>query len=269
MPISIRWLGNAGYYAQFSESKVVIDPYFTRPQATNLFYGRVSPDVTAIRAYSGACDAVLISHAHFDHCMDAPDLARLHKATYYGSENACTIARACGLAERQIQRIQAQDAFTIGEVQVTVIPARHPWIPGYTRGETSNNLQPPLHLQDYRMDDCFSFLLASAAGSVLVWSSTSSQEAQKADILICRAVSSQRWYEHLLAEVNPRWVIPSHWDDMFQPLSADPTPFFSAPQFALPPIQRIDLLEFERKVKKAHPGCRVLLPRRFMDYRLI
>lgn len=268
MSISIRWLGNAGFAVQFSDTRVVIDPYFTRPQAKNLFSGRVSPDAAALHAHSQRCEAVLISHAHFDHCMDAPELARLQHATYYGSENACAIARACGLDASQMRCIHTNDQLHIGAVDVTVIAARHPWIPGYTRGAIPNNLQPPLQLRDYRMDDCFSFLLKGEAVSVLVWSSTSTRNAQPADILMCRAVSGQQWYERLLGTVQARWVIPSHWDDMFQPLADDPLPFFTLPRLTWPPIQRIDLQEFTRKVRKARPGCQVLLPERFRDYQL-
>ncbi|MDP2964728.1 MAG: hypothetical protein Q8N39_01670 [Pelolinea sp.] len=116
------------------------------------------------------------------------------------------------------------------------------------------------------MDTCLSFLITFKGLRILVWSSTHTDHAEAADVLICRAVSGQRWYTEIMKNVQPRLVIPSHWDDMFRPFSEPSRPFFSPPNLALPPIQRIDLGEFEGKIKKASPGCEVLLPERFKEY---
>ena len=128
------------------------------------------------------------------------------------------------------------------------------------------DLKPPLRLRDYRMDSCLSFLISFHGRRILVWSSIGTENAEAADVLICRAVSGERWYARMMASVQPRLVIPSHWDDMFRPLSEPPRPYFSPPRLALPPLRRIDLGEFERKIKKAKPDCEVLLPERFREY---
>ena len=110
------------------------------------------------------------------------------------------------------------------------------------------NLEFPLRLRDYRMDACFSFLLEFEGTRILVWSSTRPEGAPRADLLTCRAVSSQRWYDKLLGQVQPRLVLPQHWEDTYQPLSDDPRPFFSAPRLGIPPIGRIDLADFSARV---------------------
>ena len=72
-----------------------------------------------------------------------------------------------------------------------VIPARHPFIPVYNSGKLKNNLKPPLHLRDYRMDECFSYLIEFKNLKFLVWSSISTENAQPADVLFLRSVASQ------------------------------------------------------------------------------
>jgi len=263
----MSWLGNAGFLFDFGQTRLLIDPFLTRPSLAHLLFGRVSPNTAALREHDLTCDAILISHAHFDHCIDAPDIARSNGARLYGSSNTCDIARACGVPDHQTQRIQENEKFCVNELHIQSIPAHHPWLPGYTAGKLPARLKPPLHLRDYRMDECVSFFIQSRP-SVLVWSSTSTRGARQADMLICRAVAEASWYRELLGAVRPRLAIPSHWDDMFCPLSKTTRPFFAPPRAAFPPIGHINLEGFRSRVARAYPGCRVLLPQRFYKYTL-
>ncbi len=267
MPFEMSWLGNAGFAFTFGRTRLLIDPFFSRPPAARLFAGRVRPDADALREHATDCDAILISHAHFDHFMDAPAIALSCGARLYASANACAIARACGVPERQIIQLKAGDEFVVHRLRARTIAARHPWIPGYTAGQLPADLNPPLRLRDYRMDECFSFFIQGPP-SVLVWSSTSARGACRADVLICRAVATTGWYRELLDAVRPALVIPCHWDDMFRPLSEPPAPFFAPPRAAFPPVGRIDLEEFRGRITRAMPGCRVLLPERLRAYAL-
>ena len=263
MTISLRWLGNAGFDLRCCSTRILVDPFLTRPHAWQTYAGRVAPDETAIHQYVDACQAILVSHAHFDHFMDVPTIAERCRAEVYGSGNTCTLAGLLGVSPDRVHSVAAGDIFEVGCLQVEVLPARHPWIPGYGNGRLKPRLKPPLHLPDYRMDACYSFLIRSKDHSVLVWSSTHTDDALPADILICRAVSDTRWYRRILAQVNPKIVIPSHWEDMFQPLSQPPRPFFSPPRLALPPFQRINTAHFTQTITSIDPRCLILLPQRF------
>jgi len=263
MTISLRWLGNAGFDLRCGSTRILVDPFLTRPRAWQTYAGRVAPDEAAIRQYAETCQAILVSHAHFDHFMDVPAIAAKCGAEVVGSGNTCTLAGCLGVSPHRIHSVAAGDIFEVGCLQVEVLPARHPWIPGYGIGRLKSRLKQPLRLADYRMDACFSFLIRLKDHSVLVWSSTHTDDALPADILICRAVSGLGWYRDLLAQVRPGVVIPSHWEDMFRPLSEPLQPFFSPPRLAFPPFQRINLDHFAQAVQQARPGCRVLLPRRF------
>lgn len=268
MSITLRWLGNAGFEFTPGGQVLLIDPFLTRPKRRNIYFGQVAPDTGAIATHVTRCDHILVSHAHFDHFMDAPEIARRTGAIIHGSRNTCALARALGVPAAQIKLIRSGDEFTLGDIAVRAIPAAHPWIPGYTSGKLADDVQEPLRLRDYRMDDCLSFLITYKETRILVWSSTRTAGALPADTLICRAVSGTRWYENMLRAVNPRLVIPSHWDDMFAPLSEPPRPFFSPPKLALPPLRRIDLGEFARKARLAKADCEALVPDRFRQYTL-
>ena len=268
MTIFLRWLGNAGFEFKMDDLTVVVDPFLTRPKVRNLYFGRVAPDQAALRKYIPHCDHLLVTHAHFDHCMDVPEIALRTGATVHGSANTCAIMRIAGVPLNQIHGISAGDSFYIGNIRVSVLPATHPWLPGYYYARPKPAMRFPARLQDYRMDACYSYLLESQGRRMLIWSSTRSEGAPRADLLTCRAVSSQRWYEDLLEQVQPRVVIPQHWDDFFQPLSTYPRPFFGTPRLGLPPVRRIDLREFEKRVVKAYSNCRVLQPEIFKPYEI-
>ena len=266
MSNQIRWLGNAGFEFQLGETKLIIDPFLTRPKFWQTYFGRVTPDKTVLQEHIPHCGHILITHAHFDHCMDAPEIALRSGALVHGSLNTCQLMRAAGLPLEQTHEIQAGNEFQIANISVKVLPAAHPWIPGYTRGRLNSRLNFPLRLRDYRMDACYSFLITYENLKILVWSSTSSRGAPQADLLTCRAVSSQRWYDDLLAQVNPKLVLPQHWDDTYRPLDSQPLPFFTAPRLAMPPLQRINLQDFKTNIIQAQPGIKVLLPEIFKLY---
>ena len=268
MAITMRWLGNAGFEFQIDSTYFLFDPFLTRPKARQVYVGRVAADKASVKTHIPKADHIFITHTHFDHSMDAPEIARLCGAVVYGSANTCGIMRAAGLPQRQIRQVSTGEAIPINHMQVSVLPAAHPWIPGYTSGKLPEYLSFPLRLWDYRMDDCYSFLLNTGESRILIWSSTDNKNAPQADILTCRAVSSQRWYDELLSQVNPRLVIPQHWNDFFQPLESPVQPYWGTPQMKFPPLGRINLKDFETRIKQAQSGVQVLLPEIFQPYNL-
>jgi L-ascorbate metabolism protein UlaG (beta-lactamase superfamily) len=269
MGISYRWLGNAGFEFKSGKNTLLVDPFLTCPKPSQIYFGRVNQDQNAIKAYIGDCSHILVSHTHFDHFMDVPEIAKRTGAVLHGSLNTCELAFVMGVPEDQLNEINAGDEFLIGGARVKAIPAAHPWIPGYTRGRLKKGLKPPLRLSDYRMDSCLSFLISFQGRRILVWNSTHVEDAEPADILICRAISNQCWYARMMEIVRPELVIPSHWNDIFTQLSRPVQPFFSAPRLAIPPVQRIDLGEFVKKIIKAKRECQVLLPERFCEGTLL
>jgi len=264
---AIRWLGNAGFEIRLGTITILVDPFLSRPKPVHLLFGRPSTDRKAIVKYIQGSDAVLVTHTHFDHFMDVPSIARQTGAQIYGSANTCILAERMGVENKQINPIKPNEPFTIESVQVTAFPAAHPWIPCYGPGRLQQHTNFPLRLRDYRMDACFSFLISHRDISILVWSSTQPEQAPRADGLICRAVSKKDWYAQILEAVQPAWILPSHWDDMFQPLGDPRRPFFAPPQ-GLAVIKRIGLDRFRESIHSVNPTCIALVPEIFHPYSL-
>jgi L-ascorbate metabolism protein UlaG (beta-lactamase superfamily) len=73
----VLWLGQAAVRITTPGGKViVVDPWLrTNPKTPASF-----KNLEAL----GKVDLILVTHAHFDHVADAPDLARMHKVPMYG-----------------------------------------------------------------------------------------------------------------------------------------------------------------------------------------
>jgi len=267
-PIHFRWFGVAGFELRVGGQVLLVDPFFTRPPLWNLFAGRPRPNSALVAAHVDRADVVLITHAHWDHLMDAPEVVRQTGAAVFGSPNTGGLLRASGVPEEKFIEIRAGDRLALGAIHLEVFAAQHIPLPMISSGPLPGGIRPPFRLRDYRMDTCFSFLLTIGDLRILDWSGESTAGAPPADVLLAGAYLDSRVIGDLLGRVRPRVVIPLHWDDFFRPLSAPLRPFFRRPGAAFPPLQRVDLAGFERTVQMAEPGCAVLLPELFQPYPL-
>ena len=265
----MRWLGVAGFEFKCNAHTLLVDPFLTRPALKYVISGRVKPDQEMLLKVIHSAEDILVTHAHYDHLMDVPEISRRTGATVYGSPNVCQILRAFQLPEKQIKPLQANESIRLAYANFVTITAKHPAIPGYLSGKVKKDLTPPLRLRDYRMDTCLSFLVELQGIKLLMWSSTSSDDALPADVLFVRAVAGKNWYEKILAAVQPRLVIPTHWDNLFQPLTESMQPFWSPPRWGWPPLNKINLNDFEKNIHQIQPECKVLIPQPLKCYHLM
>jgi len=265
--IRLRWLGNAGLQIERSDI-LVVDPFLTRPSMKKLFFSTLETNIALQETILPECDTILITHAHYDHLLDAPIIAQKTGARVYGDANTCQLMEMLGVNPSQLREIGYGETFNAGNFRVTTIEGHHPWLPGFTRGKVKENLSEPLCVRDYRMDKNFSFLIETDELRMLVWSSTRTNKAVPADVLFMRAVSSERWYREFLKRVQPKIAIPTHWDNLMRPLGESTQPFYGPPKFAWPPLQRVNLDELENKMRSALPGCRLFIPERLRVYDL-
>ena len=264
----LRWLGAAGIELNVGGQVLVVDPYLTRFPVWKLWWARVMPDGTRIAEKVPRCDFVLVSHAHFDHVMDVPDLIRHTGATAFGSANSCRLLAACGVPKNKIRHVGPGDRITVSGFQVEVRRAAHMGIPGFGSGPLGADLKPPLRARDYRMDDCWSFLITVDGLRLLTDPGRHPGDAAPADVLLVYPGLEGSYYEALLSVVRPQVVVPIHWDDLFHPSSDPIRPYWQSPSWAFPPLKRINLVEFRRRIEGAVSGTKVLAPEAFCDYDL-
>jgi L-ascorbate metabolism protein UlaG (beta-lactamase superfamily) len=201
--------------------------------------GRIAPDRTAIergmaRAGITRLDAVLVSHSHYDHAMDAPEVARRGGALLVGSPSSANVARGWGLAEEQIRVVQAGDALTFGALRVRFLPSTHA-LPNLEAGTIDLPLVPPARASAYKDGGCFSLLIEHPSGSLLLQSSAGFIPDGLAGVHADAALLSlatlgrrspryrMKYFEQVAGLTGARTVYPIHHDDFTRLLGEEVT----------------------------------------------
>ncbi len=237
-PLSITFLGAAALFITDGQTRLLADGFFSRPPLLQVAFGRIQPDVPAIRrglerAGIDRLDAVLVSHAHYDHALDAPEVARRCGALLAGSESSANLARGWGLPERQIRAVLPGERLVFGAFRVTFLPAAHAR-PNLAAGEIRRPLASPARASAYRDGGCFTLLFEHPAGAFLVQSSAAFLPGALAGVradasLISLAALGRRpeayrraYFEELAGRVGARVVCPIHHDDFLRPPGEEP-----------------------------------------------
>lgn len=261
-----RWLGVAGIAFEENGRVLAVDPFLSRPPIWRLGIGRPRPDAGLISKRIERCDFILVTHAHWDHLMDVPEVIRQTGAAAFGSRNTCELLTAAGIQPETITEIAAGEKRDLGPFRVEAIHGEHAPIPFFGPGRLQRSLHAPFHLHDFRMDTCLSFLIATGGIRYLDWAGVSPDGAPRADVLFIGAYFSQPTLKTIVSRVQPQIVVPIHWDDFFRPLSRPIRPSFQPPRLAFPPLKKIDLRRFKMTIQEVDPKCRVLVPEVFVPY---
>ncbi|OGN98724.1 MAG: hypothetical protein A2Z71_06640 [Chloroflexi bacterium RBG_13_50_21] len=113
MSLAFRWLGVAGVELRVDGQRLAVDPFFTRPSLMGLI-NPVRPNAQLVAEKLPACEFVLVTHSHWDHIMDVPDVLRHTQATAIGSVNTCQLLRVLGVDDLQLKETQAGDKLSLG-----------------------------------------------------------------------------------------------------------------------------------------------------------
>jgi L-ascorbate metabolism protein UlaG (beta-lactamase superfamily) len=89
MPVTLTWTGHATWLIDTGHGMLLVDPFFDEcPTA-------------AMKANDVRCDAILITHAHFDHVADAVSIAKRTHAPVF-----CTFEIAQWLGRHGVEKTQ-------------------------------------------------------------------------------------------------------------------------------------------------------------------
>lgn len=225
--LSVRFLGVSGYEVSDGTTTVLLDPTPTRPSPAALLTGPVDADEQLGARWCPKADVILVNHAHYDHALDVPAIARRTGALVVGTPSAVNLALARGVPAAQTRVVELGDRFTVGTFTIDVRSSRHTDIAGISE-PMSGTLSPDagaLWFWQYVMDGALAYRLE--AGGTSVWfHPTSTFERGEvgtpgATTLIVGVTGEKQTeakVKGLLAEAQPRRVLPTHYDNFFQPV---------------------------------------------------
>ena len=216
----------AGYRLTYEGVSILLDPYVSRVPLRNvLLRRRALPDAALIDRHIGPASAVLIGHTHWDHAVDAPALARRDGATVYGSDS---LARLMRLHGQQSVIVEPQRPYEIGPFVVRFVPSRHSKLlfgrkvpfDGPLTCEDLHALTPSA----YKCGDVFGIRIEVAGTSLYHQGSADLDDGQRidgVDVFLAGITGRQvtpRYWERILPRLDPRLLVPTHYDDFFAPL---------------------------------------------------
>jgi L-ascorbate metabolism protein UlaG (beta-lactamase superfamily) len=238
--LTATWFGVTAVLLSDGAHALFVDPFFTRPPGVlPLLRNRaITPDEALIasslqRAGVAKIDAVLVSHSHFDHAMDAGVVARLTGARLLGSASTANIGRGAGLPETQLHVARSGEPIEAGSFRITFVESRHAGATGGApTGDITEPLRPPAAYGDYRQGGTYSILVEHAQGRVLLHGSAGFVpgllKLRRADVVflgIAIIPDLATYLAEVVDAVGARRVVPTHWDDFTRPLSEPLAPF--------------------------------------------
>lgn len=239
----VTWMGTAGVLISDGKAAILIDPFVSRHGLLTVGLGRdIPPMDDQIAAWVGKfsaepVSAVIVSHSHYDHAMDAPYFASAFGVPILGSQSTANIARGAGLPATQVVVVESGKVYQYGDFTVRMLLSQHgPALFGRIPypGTVDEPLTPPAPAAAYRLGAAYSIHVSHPAGSLLHHGSASwvdgMLEGIRADVVllgVAGRAETEPYLRNVVDMVGARRLIPFHFDDFFAPMEPEIRPLLN------------------------------------------
>lgn len=228
--LELQWLGTSGFRLSYEGYSVVIDPYLTRIGMREIFrpWARPASAPLVNRFVPGRVDAVLVGHTHFDHAWDTPYLARRDGCKVYGSRSLGALMALYQLQQHWVD-VEPYRVYAIGPFEFSFVPSVHSkLVAGFKvpfEGDISCEHFDRLTPSAYACGKVYGIHIAVAGVSFYHQGSADliddAIRHSQVDYFLAGIAGrgfSRKYTERILRKLEPRTVVPHHYDDFFVPL---------------------------------------------------
>lgn len=229
--LRVTWLGTAGFAIEHDGHVLLVDPYLTRASLSRCVLAPLRPDAALAQQQVPRADAIVLSHTHFDHALDAPVIARHTGARIFGSRSAVHLCRSHGLPDSQLACVEPDTGGAVREAEVGPFRLRF-WPSAHSAflfgrvpfpGEIADCTDVPMRTQAYRCGAVFGVEIEVAGRRLFHVGSAELVErgwhvAPVDLVLACVAgwTTTERYPERLVAALSPGAVLLHHWDNFLR-----------------------------------------------------
>jgi L-ascorbate metabolism protein UlaG (beta-lactamase superfamily) len=280
--VILQWLGTAGWEISDGNTVILIDPYLSRvygPEPpgrapyvriagdTRPQYGwdDVAPaDAAAIATHVPRADFVLVTHTHYDHVLDVPQIALKTHAVVLGTESTENVLRAYKVPEEQLITVRGGEDYEFGAFSVKVIPSLHSPLDHkhyFSSEKAPEGMKAPLTLRQMHPEGgTLAYLIRFHGHQILAFGGMNYIEREieglQPDVVLVGAAGSRKenydYSGRLMRALHfPALVLPTHWDNFTAPYGASQQSSIDA------------LQSFIDDIKAASPKTKVITPKYF------
>jgi L-ascorbate metabolism protein UlaG (beta-lactamase superfamily) len=230
--LAVEWLGVSGYRITYAGHTLFVDPYVSRVPLRSLLQRRPAvPDPAALARFvrgEGDVVGVLVGHTHFDHAVDAPAIAARFRCPALGSGSLATLMRLHGLGDLAVE-VEPYRVYELGPFEVSFTPSAHSkLLLGLAvpyDGELTCDHVAGLTPAAYRCGQVWGIHIAIAG--VTFYHQGSADLVDDAirhrgvDVFLAGVAGrgfTRDYWKRILGRLEPRVVVPTHYDDFFKPL---------------------------------------------------
>lgn len=265
--LEMRWLGVASFLIEDGESKILIDPAWTRP---GIFHwlgmasfksDEVLVDKVLQKLAVDKLDAVLVTHSHYDHIVDAPEVARKTGAYFYTDRNFEIISKAYSYSSLFLKPLEINKPFNVGKFKITAYQRDHAPLIGsidFVPGDVPKDFN--FNFWDYKAGRTWIYLIEHPEGVILFHNTHTSEQDLKnyrpdimsVDLLVQGVTKSDAssLVNGYASTLKPKAFIANHFDNFLLQFHFDKTRY----------LPTIDLENVESEMKKAYPGMKFVVP---------
>jgi L-ascorbate metabolism protein UlaG (beta-lactamase superfamily) len=233
--LEIEWLGVSGYRLIYQGRTLYVDPFLSRVPLSYLLRRRPAlPDRALLDRFLPADEdvvGVLVGHTHWDHAVDAPEIARRTGCKAYGSNSLVRLMALHGLAEQAVE-VDPYRTYELGPFEVTFVPSTHSKLllglavpfAGELTCEQLDSLAPGA----YRCGQVWGIHIA--VGGITLYHQGSADLIDDAvrhrgvDVFLAGIAGrnfTDRYWERILSRLDPATIVPTHYDNFFVPVSEE------------------------------------------------
>jgi L-ascorbate metabolism protein UlaG (beta-lactamase superfamily) len=232
--IRVTYLGVNGFQFETDDHALLVDPYFTR---VGLWAGALNERVESnpnrvaegLRHVRHNVDAILVTHAHFDHLLDAPEIIRRTRARLIAGPTAIRLVSSLGISPGECEVAKSGSIRRIGPWTIRVFAARHDRLFGKVPFASCANIpRAPAKASDWCVGEPLAFVIEAAGKRIYIDSGGISgappdQRIKNVDLAILGVAlpDSRDRFAEAVRQLRPRYIFPSHQDDMFAPFNRE------------------------------------------------
>jgi len=233
--LEVEWLGVSGYRLSYEGKTLFVDPYLSRVPFRSLLSRRPAlPSEAALDRFlhtPGETVGVLVGHTHFDHAVDAPAIARRTGCRAYGSDSLVNLMALHGLADRTVE-VEPYRTYELGPFEVSFTPSVHSkLLLGLAvpyDGELSCEHLDALAPGAYRCGQVWGITIAVAGLRFYHQGSANlvddAVRERGVDVFLAGVAGrsfTRDYWPRILPLLEPKAVVPTHYDNFFRPLGAE------------------------------------------------